>query len=797
MTTDWAASRSGISRSQGNGCSSAEKSGSATPRRIASNASLHAGEPGSPVALECSDRWKATLNSGPPTAGPVPRHRLRRKFRSEITGDSYGNSRPGGIVNFEEAHELRFLVDHARRINQEDKPLPPKQGIRYASTVFAPSPTAAFSTAIERLLPVFMVTFSAACVMALQAGAAAKLSIRRWQTEEGLPQNSVTCLLQSRQGYIWFGTYAGLVRFDGARFVVFDSDRFAGLADSRITALFEDARGVLWIGHETGNVTRFEEGEMQAVALPSTVQRSEILEIAADRAGNVWILNRAGWLMQATHGATIGPPADFSALYGNYGLALVRDGTLWCLRRGRLEVIRDETTRLWNPPDELVPPPVQAICAARAGGIWISTEGRIRRFDSGRWQTEPANQPWRFQPVGCLTELAGGGLVVGTEQSGLYLWEEAGSVEHLSRTNGLGQDWVRAVVEDRERTVWVGLGNGGLTAIQKVSFEQVSPPDAWGGRAVLSLAAGRDGTLWVGTEGAGIYSWQNGTWSRYATTDAGVEIGYVWSVAEARTGQLFVGTWSSGLFIGEPGRFRSAPGFAQVPPPITALLAGAGEEVWVGTANGVGRYESGRLTWLPEPDGVRLANVRCLALDRGEALWIGMYGGGLARYRAGRLECFRKEDGLGSDCISCLHFDAGGALWIGTSGGGLARFKEGRFTRIGSRHGLPSVNISAIQEDNWGGLWLGSSAGVLHVRKAALDACAGGHASRIVVRANGLGDGLAHDRVLQRLSACQLPDRRWKHLVPDTPRTGPRQSSHARHEFTAAAGADRIASGPG
>jgi hypothetical protein len=209
--------------------------------------------------------------------------------------------------------------------------------------------------------------------------------------------------------------------------------------------------------------------------------------------GKIWVLNRAGWLMQPAHGTTIEPPADFSALYGNYGLALARDGTLWCLRRGRLEIIRDHATRLWDPPDEPIPPPVQAICAARAGGIWISIEGRVKRFDAGRWQTEPANQPWRFQPVGCLTELAGGGLVVGTEQSGLYRWEEAGSVQHLSRTNGLGQDWVRAVIEDREGTVWVGLGNGGLTAIHQVSFEQVNPPDAWGGRAVLSLAAGRDG----------------------------------------------------------------------------------------------------------------------------------------------------------------------------------------------------------------------------------------------------------------------------------------------------------------
>jgi signal transduction histidine kinase/ligand-binding sensor domain-containing protein len=599
------------------------------------------------------------------------------------------------------------------------------------------SRTAVFSSATKRLL----LALAMALMAVLEAGAAAQWSIRRWQTEEGLPQNSVTCLLQSHEGYLWFGTYAGLVRFDGVRFSVFDSDRFSGLTDSRITALCEDSQGILWLGHETGNITRFAQGVPQAVTLPTAVKRSEILDVAADQEGRVWMLNRAGWVVQLNTGVLLEPPPGFGTAFGGYGFALSSEGTFWCLRDGRLEVVSGSGPRAWAPPNELSQPQVQAICAAQAGGIWISMEGRIRRWASGAWLSEPIDQPWKGKSVGGMAELAGGGLMVGTEQNGLYLLSAQGTVEHISRTNGLGQDWVRSVCEDREGTIWVGLGNGGLTAIHAVSFEGVNPPDQWGSRSVLSIATGQDGVLWLGTEGAGIYRLQNGVWSRYATAE-GVEIGYVWSVAETKSGQLFAGTWSSGLLVREPDGFRSAPGLRPPQAPITALLAGAGDEMWIGTANGVGCYESGRMTWLAEQDGIRLAEVRCLAREGEKALWIGMYGGGLARYQAGQFQVFKKEDGLGSDCISCLHFDGQGILWIGTSGGGVGRYKEGRFARIGSRHGLPSVNISTIQEDNLGGVWLGSSAGVLQVRKAALDACADGRASNIAVRAYGLGDGL-------------------------------------------------------
>ena len=104
-------------------------------------------------------------------------------------------------------------------------------------------------------------------------GDASKLSYDVWQVGEGLEQNPITSVVQSRDGYIWAGTYTGLMRFDGVRVTDFESATTPGLPNNRITSLLEDAKGVLWIGHESGDLTRFSNGEFQPAALGAGLAR--------------------------------------------------------------------------------------------------------------------------------------------------------------------------------------------------------------------------------------------------------------------------------------------------------------------------------------------------------------------------------------------------------------------------------------------------------------------------------------------------------------------------------------------
>src|ERR1700676_4624574 len=112
-----------------------------------------------------------------------------------------------------------------------------------------------------------------------------------WQTEDGLPEHSVTAIVQTRDGYLWFGTYNGLVRFDGVRFKIFDTSNTPQLTSSRVTSLLEDAEGNLWIGLEKGDLTKYPNRSFSHGPLGDASPGGQIIDIKTDEEGTLWLLS--------------------------------------------------------------------------------------------------------------------------------------------------------------------------------------------------------------------------------------------------------------------------------------------------------------------------------------------------------------------------------------------------------------------------------------------------------------------------------------------------------------------------
>jgi signal transduction histidine kinase/ligand-binding sensor domain-containing protein len=561
-----------------------------------------------------------------------------------------------------------------------------------------------------------------------------------WQVEDGWVPNSVSSVLQSRDGYLWLGTYHGLVRFDGVRFTLFDSTHTQGLQTSRITALHEDTDGILWIGHETGELTRMADGKFYPANRAEKAPAGAIETIVSDANKDLWTLNEAGALFCVSDGRTLQTSPEFNP---SRKVALSRDqaGRLWVVYNGLVSILEGGKLVPFEFPDAAPSDFYERIAPARDGALWVVGNGRIRKWAAGRWQLDLGDCPWGHSGVTALLETRSGALVAGTVDEGLYLLRPGAETLHFSRTNGLSHDWIRCLCEDREGTLWFGTG-AGVNALRARKVKMLDAPDHWRGRAVLSFSVRPDGAAWIGTEGAGLYHFDKGTWTSY-TESSGLSNLFIWSTIETRRGELFVGAWGGGCALKVGDHFESRGDLARITAPVVSFFEGQSGEVWIGTKLGVHRYEGGKLTWFAGTGELAFPDVRAITQTPDGTLWFGLSGGGLARLKEGTLKQFRKRDGLSSDFVQALYSEADGTLWIGTSDNGLARLKRGVFSSIGAEQGLPATVICHIVDDECGYLWFGSDRGVFRIAKTDLQRCADGAAKTVQCLSFGKAEGMA------------------------------------------------------
>ena len=582
--------------------------------------------------------------------------------------------------------------------------------------------------------------------------------LRSWNTENGLPDNAVTAVVQAHNGYLWLGTYGGLVQFDGVRFTVFNSANVPGLQSDRVTSVYEDGQENLWIGHERGDLTRYRDGKFESISVHETGVRRKISAIGADEDGDIWMLNEEGTLVRARDGATC-------ALPNTDGVAeMAQDGTgkLWVMSGGELAVLENgRLTTLSNTNNSNgVGTYVQGICASRDGGLWIVSDGQVRKWNGHAMSENRGTNPCNATVV-VMLETKSGALAMGTSNDGLCLLFSNRTVLYFNHANGFPNDWIRCLHEDREGTLWVGAGNVGLVALRPGNIETLDAPDHWQGRVPLSVAAARDGAIWVGSEGAGLYRFLADEWTHY-NGSAGLSNLYVWCVSEDSHGRVWAGTWGGGMFMQQDGRFITPPGLENINVPMPAILQSPDGVTWIGTVSGLLRYENGAVKWFGEKDGLKVPDVRTIVQDRDGTVWFGMLGGGLGCLKNDRLKQFLKTDGLSSDYVQCLHVGAGGALWIGTYGSGLVRFRNGRFDKITMTEGLPNNFICAIEEDDHGNFWISSHGGIFRVSQKALNDCADGRIASVNCLTYGKGDGLPSLECSGGLqpAVCKLADGR-------------------------------------
>ncbi len=564
-----------------------------------------------------------------------------------------------------------------------------------------------------------------------------------WRVEEGLPDNRVTSLAQTPDGYLWVGTPSGLARFDGIRFEVFHGNT-PGLESRQIRKLFVDQQGGLWVAMVPGYLARYAAGKFTPFHPADGWPMKPALSFASGRSNEVMILDAEG----ATYGFRDGHFRDVGAraakFQGGFDMwTLDAAGTEWARSAERkLQVWRGADGEPFVPAGEASPPTVETMAPAKKNGLWIFAGRRIRLLDGGRWTREIAGvQELAPESITCVTEDASGNLWVGTSALKLFKFGTNGSPQVFSAQNGFPAGNISDLCEDREGNVWVASMGNGLIRLKRAVFHTFGLAEGLPPEPILSLAEDSSGRLVFGTLEGGMLVMENG---RFFGPLALLAMPMsVWALQPGRSGEIWAGTHGQGLLKlhgQKSAQWTKHEGLVQRE--ILSMFEDRGGALWLGAESGLSRFDGQRFVNYTTADGLSDNSVQAITQDVAGDLWFGT-ATGLNRFSEGKFTSFFRRDGLPSDHVRTLLAGTNGVLWIGTLEGGLSRFSGGRFVNYSVKHGLPDNSISVILDDGLGHLWLGTGRGVCRVAHSELEAFAQGLRPRIECVTYLKQDGLA------------------------------------------------------
>ncbi|KFE64591.1 two-component regulator propeller domain-containing protein [Hyalangium minutum] len=563
---------------------------------------------------------------------------------------------------------------------------------------------------------------------------------RAWQTAEGLPQNSVLDMAQTPDGYLWSGTWEGLVRFDGVNFTVFEPANTHALPSRSVRNLELAPDGTLWIGTTEG-IAGFREGTFFALAAPPDKALSSPNELLATRDGSLWVASDGHGISRVSDGK-LRTWTVANGLANDTVLALVEDeqGSIWAGSEGGLQ--------RWDGTAWTAPLPfegqkrvtVRTMTLDSRGTLWAGTEaGIVYQLVDGVMRPVPGAGT-AGAPIGLMLFDRAGTLWMGTLGRGLQRWSH-GQLSELPRGHPLEGCLVSTLLEDREGNLWVGTEARGLHRLKDAPFTPYGPLEGMGSDMVLTIRQMRDGSIWFGTLGGGVTRMQSdGTMTSWTPRD-GLVLDRVRTLAEDPEGNVWVGT-RSGINRWRDGTF-TAYGEAQGLTDVRAfyLEVDAQGTLWVGTPTGLARRTGERFEPFTPEGGLPGKDLSLLRASAAGGLWLGTRDGGLAHLLQGRSTLLAPERGPLNSKVAALHEDSNGVLWIGTDDG-LFRWKEGQFRRFSVTDGLYDNRIFQLLEDGQGDLWMSSNKGISHVSKAELDAVAEGRLVHLTPRVYGAEDGM-------------------------------------------------------
>ncbi len=557
-----------------------------------------------------------------------------------------------------------------------------------------------------------------------------------WRRQNGLPSNSVSALLQTRNGYLWTATPSGLFRFDGVQFTLVKTDTGDVRTGESINALYESWDSALWVGTSYGGLRKLSQDSIAHFGASEGMIERQISAFVESQSGVLWVATTNGLFRSR------GEQFEQLPLIPTYYACLAEDrrGHIWTGTHDGVLVLDGSSGQLifqLGYSDGLPDKDITALCVDKRGDVWIGTNHGLVRWSNGTITSFSAETGPSHLHVTAILQDKDGNLWVGTSNG--ILRSTGAGFSTMDETEELSRSDVLSLAEDSEGSLWIGTLDG-LHRLRDVNFTTFTTHEGLGGDYVTGILEGRDGSMFFGSDRTSTITrlfhgapttWRPPVGPMFVSRDGSLWICQTGVLSRLKDGHLTIYDTSAGI----PNKW----------------ISGMGEDslglVFFVDHTGIMRFRNGIVEPYLTKSGKPFTTtdyVLCFMTDSDGALWVGTTNG-LLRFRNGDSAVYSPRDGLADIWISSVTEDRERNLWIASAHGGLSRYRNGRFTSYTTRMGLFTNEVYCAVADANGDIWINTSRGIGRIRRQELDAIDAGTSHMLHPHVFSTVDGMKSD----------------------------------------------------
>jgi len=556
-----------------------------------------------------------------------------------------------------------------------------------------------------------------------------------WNSNQGLPQNTINEIAQDKNGFIWLATFGGLVRFDGVNFKVFSSKEYPILSSDRIAHILIDKDDIIFLTNESGQLLTFDGKKFTDISSKFSKTSTYYDFLGEDSKGNKYIFadsllyyytkeekklidfRENGKSTEVNHQICSSPQLINDTLF------VIRDNKAVLLHNG--SIMKEIKIQLKYE--------LNNSCVVNSQGYWFLQSGELmysKRF-------EDIKSAKSIFPGRKFISIYGKGdkIIASTWERELVNIKNFKIITVQGRNRKLISIFSNLFI-DKKNNYWIGSEIDGLFYIRKRLLYTLDKSYGINRLNTYPIFKASDHSIWIG-QNRGLQRIKNNKVENFEI-EKSINIA-PWGVAEDKNKNIWIASNGNGIF-----RYDGKKVFnyqAEIEPKagnrFFSAFCDKDNNIWFGGIGKIVRYKNGKFEFF-KPLSNKGNIYRYFIQDENGGIWIASEDG-LLKYDNNK---FVHVNDLKINSTRALYFDKKKRLWIGTYGKGIAVRIGNKFHYLTEKDGLFSNIVSTIVEDGVGNFWFTSNNGLFRIREAEIESFLNGKKDKFISIHYGIDDGL-------------------------------------------------------